>query len=407
MTKYLAIAILLLPYVSFGQITIGQTHTLSSEHLGTDQDIIIYLPKDYDGGTKKYPVLYLLDAQWFFLNGVAIQETLRGEELLPEMIIVGLDFKDRPNRNQILNNHWDEYRKYLKTEVTDFVDKIYRTNGDRVLFGWESNAFLVTELLLNNSETFGAAIASNGGELTSELAENFKEYKGSDKYLYVANTEKDIYSIDYTQEFVSALEAHNLANLNWSYQSFNNEIHESLPYLSLYHGLKYYYHNYGDLVYSSPQDFREKGGMDFLQAYYQARGERFGLEPRVSDGVKNSLIWLSWKKGDFESFKLFMKEFVDVLSTPRYASAYWQNRLAQFYLEHGDWANALTYFERGIERYPDDRYMSRMYAGAGKAQLGLKQKQMAKEYFKKAVDFARKNNEPELKEYQALLDKAN
>jgi hypothetical protein len=54
------------------------------------------------------------------------------------------------------------------------------------------------------------------------------------------------------------------------------------------------------------------------------------LEPGIDDATKKTLIWMAWKEDNFEGFKLFMNEFADVLTTQRYASAYWQNRLAQF-----------------------------------------------------------------------------
>lgn len=99
-----------------------------------------------------------------------------------------------------------------------------------------------------------------------------------------------------------------------------------------------------------------------------------------------------------------MKEFSEVLETERYASSYWQNRLAHFYLKYEDHQSAINHFKKDLNVYPDDRYMATMFAGLGKAYLGLNKRKLAKANFRKAIDFANKESDPNLAEYQLLLD---
>ena len=63
-----------------------------------------------------------------------------------------------------------------------------------------------------------------------------------------------------------------------------------------------------------------------------------------------------------------MEEFKEVLTTKRYASAYWQNRFGQFYLKHKDYKNAITYFENGLKEYPDSDFNEKMTKGLEQAQ---------------------------------------
>lgn len=62
---------------------------------------------------------------------------------------------------------------------------------------------------------------------------------------------------------------------------------------------------------------------------------------------------MAWNKEDIDYFTFFMTEFEDVLATNRHASAYWQNRFAQFYLKHKDYENAITYFNTRLSKNPE------------------------------------------------------
>lgn len=55
-------------------ITIGNSHTIKSTVLNEDRTIQIYTPDGYLDSKQDYPVLYILDGQWYFLSGVAIQK---------------------------------------------------------------------------------------------------------------------------------------------------------------------------------------------------------------------------------------------------------------------------------------------------------------------------------------------
>lgn len=58
-----------------------------------------------------------------------------------------------------------------------------------------------------------------------------------------------------------------------------------------------------------------------------------------------------------------MTEFSDVLSTERYASAYWKNKFGQMYLKHKDYKNAIKYFKIGLKKYPNTQYDEPMKKG--------------------------------------------
>ncbi len=342
------------------QITIGINHTIKSSILNQDRTIQIYTPDGYSDSEQEYPVLYILDGQWYFLSGVAIQKALRTPGAIPEMIVVGIN-NSNPLRRTLFGDENEKFTDFLINEVIYFIDSNYRTNKERVIFGWEAAAYYISELILEKSEVFNGAIITDGGYASEDLVKEFNSKK--DIYLFMANSRKDIYYISSTEAFHEILKKNNPKNLIWKYDLFNDEVHETLAHLAIYKGLKYYYHNYDSPVFESIQQYIDSGGMGYLTTYFKERAKRFGGDDHIDESTKNGLIWLAWNRNDFEYFNIFMTEFKDVLATKRYASAYWQNRFGQFYLKHKDYQNAIKYFNAGLTKYPNSNFEEEMQRG--------------------------------------------
>lgn len=341
-------------------IRIGVTQTIKSSVLNQDRMIQIYVPEDYSDSTREYPVLYILDGQWYFLSGVAIQVAMKTPRVIPEMIVVGITTTN-PLREKLFGDEKEQFTDFLVEEVIHYVDSNYRTNKERIIFGWESAAYYLSDLILQKNQVFDGAIITDGGYASEDKVKGFTSKK--DIYLFMANSKKDIYYISSTDTFSEILKNHAPQNLIWKYSLFNDEVHESLGHLALYKGLKHFYYNYNSPVFESIQQYVDLGGMSYLNTYFEERSERFGMDKQIDNSTKDALIWLAWKRNNFEYFTLFMTEFEDVLKTKRYASAYWQNRFGQFYLKHKDYQNAIKYFKTGLTKYPNSQFETEMEKG--------------------------------------------
>ncbi len=368
-------------------VVIGTNYIIQSQILNQERGIQVYLPDSYETESdKRYPVLYVLDGQWYFANGVAVQKSLRTPGFIPEMIVVGILNKN-PLRRTLFSSESEKFTLFLEKEVLSFIDATFRTNDDRILFGWENSANYTSQMILSAKNLFNGAIATNGGYANLEQIKKFNARKNpSDRYLYIANSKKDIYSIDFSEELSRLLTKEEPNHLIWKYELFNDEIHESLAHIALYKGLTYYYHNYPKPDFESIQDYLNRGGLSYLKEYYKERGERFGINTEINNSTKNTLIWLAWRRDNFEYFTFFMDEFKDVLVTNRYQSAYWQNRLGQFYLKYKDYDHAIQYFEFGIQNYPDPKRMTTMYNGLGDAYSGKGMKKDALSAYNKSLE---------------------
>jgi len=345
-------------------ISIGTNYTISSKVLKQEKQIQIYLPKSYSTSKEVYPVLYILDGQRFFTNGVAIQKSLRSPIALPEMIVVGVN-STRSTRRPLFGDG-DKYTSFLKEDVIQFVDSNFRTNKERIIFGWEAAAYYISEMILKEKDLFTGAIITDGGLASEKLVQEFNS--DTEIYLYMSNSKRDIYYVASSDKFNERLKKHNPKNLTWKYELFNDEVHQSMPHLSMYKGLQYYYHNYDALVFENIQSYVDAGGTPYLKSYIKGREKRFGIDKSVNESTQNSLIWLGLNRDNFKYFSLFMEEFKDVLETKRYASAYWQNKFGQFYLKNNDYKNAIKFFEVGIKKYPNTNFEEAMKKGLKAAQ---------------------------------------
>ena len=348
------------------EISIGTNYIISSKVLNQDRDIQVYLPDSYNSSEQNYDVLYVLDSQWYFSSGVSVQKALRTPGAIPEMIVVGIK-NSNPMRRTLFGDESDKFTSFLKEEVIQLIDSNYRTTKERIIFGWEAAAYYISELILQEKNLFSGAIITDGGFASEEIVKGFSS--PSNVYLYMANSKKDIYYVGSSDAFNEILLKYNPKNLIWKYELFNNEVHETLAHIAMYKGIRYYYHNYDSLVFESLKAYEDLGGMQYLKTFFTERAKRFGGDGNIDNSTKNSLIWLAWNRDNFKYFSYFMEEFKDVLSTRRYASAYWQNRFGQFYLKHKDYKNAIKYFENGISTYPNSTFDASMKKGLKEAKI--------------------------------------
>jgi predicted alpha/beta superfamily hydrolase len=385
-------------------LSFGQHHSIKSKFLeGGERNYYINLPSDYSTSKKEYPVLYVLDGQMHFPSAVAIQHSLGTSTDVPEMIIVGIE-NVYPRRKDLVWRNKETYISFLSQELIPFIDKKYRTKQERILFGWEWGSYFSSYLLLHESQLFSGAISSNGGFVDDELIKSFESIAlKKHRYLYLANSIQDIYSIDDTNNAVKALNDRPNQHLVWKSELFNNETHSSLPYLAMFNGLRYFYHNYNSYDFYSIKQYEEFGGIPAIKKYFKERADRFGFLENIDDSTKNTLIWLAWKRDNFEYFDLFMTEFKDVLQTKRYQSEYWQNRLGQYYLKYKKYDQAIIFFNKAKDEFEQT---AQIYNGLGRAYLAKKDKELAIENFKMAIDLAIKNSDDKLRDYQSDLNNA-
>ena len=145
--------------------------------LDRERTVRIYLPPDYESGRRRYPVLYMHDAQNLFDEATAyvgeewgVDESLNAlaKSRRLELIVVGID-NGGPDRIHELNA-WDnpeygkgegeQYMAFVVSVLKPWVDRHYRTRPDRrhtAIMGSSMGALISSYAISRYPEVFGAA----------------------------------------------------------------------------------------------------------------------------------------------------------------------------------------------------------------------------------------------------------
>lgn len=170
------------PYVLEGT----EVHSIPSKTLARDYEIFVSLPESYASSQKRYPVLFITDANYAFpvLRSINRRVSDRGENL-QEFILVVLSYAkgDSPtlsrNRdytptdiNQKKTRSKDQdgevygqaekYRQYVADEVFPYVAKNFRADMTRKVFAGHSyGALFGAHVLLTEPTMFNEYILSS------------------------------------------------------------------------------------------------------------------------------------------------------------------------------------------------------------------------------------------------------
>ncbi|SHJ09661.1 alpha/beta hydrolase [Flavobacterium terrae] len=149
------------------------TFSIEAPQLNTSKKIWVYLPKNYSESKKKYPVIYMHDAQNLFDKSTSfagewnIDETL--DSLNAEVIVVGIEHGNEkrieeltPFKNEKYGGgNADNYLDFLVKTLKPQIDKTYRTNKKvevTTIAGSSLGGLVSYYALLKYPDVFGKAI---------------------------------------------------------------------------------------------------------------------------------------------------------------------------------------------------------------------------------------------------------
>ncbi|MFW6027286.1 MAG: alpha/beta hydrolase [bacterium] len=168
-----------------GAYTIPNSHVLSvrSELGRRDYELYVRLPISYeDEAERRYPVLYLLDAEYSFAIASSIVQHLEERNNLKELILVGVAYPRKDRENYRLNRSRDytpthtlhggygekyqrnsgggeTFLKILKTELIPYIEQRFRTmEGERGIAGHSYGGLFATFALTADPSVFNRYI---------------------------------------------------------------------------------------------------------------------------------------------------------------------------------------------------------------------------------------------------------
>lgn len=156
--------------------------------------LLIKLPESYNDAIKKtYPVMYALDAQWSFPYLMETQHSLLYDNLIPEMIFVGIAFPQNwfANRNRdFMPTHTDfdsasggapKFLEMIKKEIIPYIDSAYHTDKkNNGLLGGSSGGLFVLYTMFQQPSPFNRFIANSpslwyDNQLISKIEKTYSE----------------------------------------------------------------------------------------------------------------------------------------------------------------------------------------------------------------------------------------
>lgn len=316
MRNTLFVLILLFSLVGFSQNSIqnnivGVNHTISSKILKENRRIQVYLPDGYLNSNKKYPVIYLLDGQRYFLYGVTLDRLLKQFKKTPDFIVVGIHFNES-TRNTTLFAGSKDFSNYIENEVVPFVNKTYKVSNKRLLFGWEFSGGFGLATLMSKPGLFDGYILSSPYPLTNKIdafIEFADKHNKLNTFLYFSDAgEAELPVTEGTKKLANFLKK-NTTGLRWNYKSLKGEEHISTKYSTLHHGIKEYFENYVQLNFKDLNEFYSKGGVASVRAYYEKRSRLYNISTNLNPSTRYNYIRLALRADNYDEFTKLSKEF--------------------------------------------------------------------------------------------------
>ena len=380
-------------------IMIGSSYSFAPKNIEGAIEVSVHLPKDYDVASGKYPVLYLLDIEQDFIFGSAVADFLSGNDRIPGLIVVDIFLGKASGPPPALI-------VFLENELFPFVDKNYRVEPCRVLYGHSARSFAALYVFLNKPDLFYGYICAGLG-LTSPpwttaidlvmLSETkISEMKSLKKSLYfVLGNEQPFFPG--VRKFMDILTARAPKDLDWNYENMPDDDHFSNKLKTLYHGLEFVFKGW-----SLPVEIA-KAGPEAIQSHYKGLSDRLGFLTGIPRGAVYRAVmnWLAYQnqvdlalavvKGLKEkySFDCGVKE-------------------GDFIFGAGSAMNS-SKFEDAIKIYSyicnENPESPAGFNGLGEVYEKMSKPEQALVNYDKAVRLAQAKNDPSLKKYQGNLDR--
>ena len=183
---------------------------ITSAQLGEEREIWVSLPDRYDETNGAYPVLYMMDADFNFNSGVigSLRYAARLGEM-PDFIVVGIKNTDRskdifPEEITYADGskdggRADRYLDFLHQELIPHVEKGYRTESPRVLYGTSNTGFTAVYGMLRDPGLADSCIAASATlRVETFLAKRdrmIRDFKGGPRRLVLVMGERDFPTI--------------------------------------------------------------------------------------------------------------------------------------------------------------------------------------------------------------------
>jgi hypothetical protein len=273
--------------------------TFRSEVLGEERTILVRLPEGYERSTRQYPVLYVLDGEYFFQQAVSAVQFLselgydRSQHPIPELIVVGVVNVDRdrdytpthaPEQSQgrlafPTSGGADEFQAFLEREVFPLVESRYRASADRTLSGWSLGGLFTVYTFLEAPSLFSRYLAISPSlwwddsvvvKATRERLAGGDSLSSRPLLITLGALEGGDMDGSVRKLFAPLLSNRGSANLHFTFREIPAEGHGYVPYKAYYDGLSAAFADW-----MVPPEVLQQG-LEAVESFFDELAERYG-----------------------------------------------------------------------------------------------------------------------------------
>lgn len=345
-------------------LTIGDRFTVHSKVLDEDRTMLIALPKSYSDSKERYPVLYVLDGEFFFYQAMAAVQFLSEctyirTHPIPEMLVVGIVNVDR-NRDYTpthapvqgdlrypTSGGAAKFLKFLQSELIPLINARYRTQPYSVLSGWSFGGLFTVHTYLENPEAFSAYLAISPSLWWEQdsLVERAKDIVADGNFdfrpLVITLGALEGGDIDRSvrRGLVPLFESDRSAAHVLTSVEIAARGHYFVPYQAIFDGLQALFKDW-----ALPQE-RLSGGLESVQDFYRELSIKVGYEVETPESAYQALVGVLISKGDDQAALKIARLTVEMY--PQSSRAH--KTLGVMFRRIGDDVTARACFERAIE----------------------------------------------------------
>ncbi|MFS2185601.1 alpha/beta hydrolase-fold protein [Mucilaginibacter sp. Mucisp84] len=317
---------------------------ISSRIMPENRTVWIHLPADYYTTDNTYPVLYLLDGDSHFDYGARMADFLAGHDRnrIPEMIVVGIVNVDR-QRDFSPDAGRSRFSRYLEEEVVAYVDAHYRVQPYRILAAHSLAGLVALSTKETKPALFSATILTSpvtNPELLQHIGACFSGSHPHNGQMFVGIGNENTAAVD---ALLKELKQHAPAWFKYAHANYPGENHFTVPYKTLFDGLKFIYRDwfidfYGKQVLTQPG----------LVKHFEKLSADFGYTITPTEDFLNSCGYyeLGFKRSG-NAIAIFAE---NARRHPGSANAY--DSLGEAFMAAGNKPDAIRNYKRSLELNP-------------------------------------------------------
>ncbi|MEM7514841.1 MAG: alpha/beta hydrolase-fold protein [Bacteroidota bacterium] len=356
-------------------ITIGERGTIYSKVLNEHRNFSVYLPPSHMDTTltEEYPVIYVLDGDWYFHVTSGIIQYAKGAFKLPEMIVVAISNVDRIRDFTPTNTDKDMFGKvtaglessggasnftsFLQQELIPHIDSSYRTMNFRILAGHSFGGLLANHIFITNNDLFQSYIIIDpslwwdGAKQVGQTKEFLANHPFLSSTVFFGEADYELNIENANTPHIEAMNTYKeffnmfpLDSIRYKSVVFENETHASVGLPSIYHGLSFLFEGYRP---TDPTFLSSK----LLASHYEALSQKYKVNMYPPEGLVRNLGWgAHYGEKNLEKALEFFK--LNTTNYPESSNAF--KVLAEAYEADDQLTKAISAYKKSLELNPQN-----------------------------------------------------